>query len=57
MSVLIKGGEIVTSTGRYVADVFAAEDKIKSIGVDLDTTNPFVARRRILQCPGRGSPD
>ena len=36
MSVLIKGGTIVTSTGRYVADVYAEGDKIKSIGVDLD---------------------
>jgi len=31
MSVLIKGGTIVTSTGRYVADVYTEDDKIKSI--------------------------
>ncbi len=36
MSVLIKGGLIVTSTGRYVADVYADGDKIKTIGTDLD---------------------
>jgi dihydropyrimidinase len=36
MSVLVKGGTIVTATGRYVADVYAEGDKIKSIGVDLD---------------------
>ena len=36
MSVLIKGGLIVTSTGRYVADVYADGDKIKTIGIDLD---------------------
>ena len=36
MSVLIKGGLIVTSTGRYVADVYADGDKIKAIGTDLD---------------------
>lgn len=36
MSVLIKGGLIVTSTGRYTADVFADGDKIKAIGTDLD---------------------
>ena len=36
MSVLVKGGTIVTSTGRYVADVYAEGDKIKSIGKDLD---------------------
>ena len=36
MSVLIKGGTIVTSTGRYIADVYADGDKIKTIGTDLD---------------------
>ena len=36
MSVLVKGGLIVTSTGRYHADVFADGDKIKAIGTDLD---------------------
>jgi dihydropyrimidinase len=36
MSVLVKGGLIVTSTGSYHADVFADKDKIKAIGTDLD---------------------
>jgi dihydropyrimidinase len=36
MSVLIKDGTIVTSTGRYVADVYAENDKIKSIAKSLD---------------------
>jgi dihydropyrimidinase len=36
MSVLIKGGMIVTSTGRYVADVYTEDDKIKTIGRGLD---------------------
>jgi len=36
MSVLIKGGTIVTSTGRYTADVYTEEDKIKTIGKNLD---------------------
>jgi len=36
MSVLIKGGTIITSTGRYVADVYTEDDKIKSIGKKLD---------------------
>lgn len=36
MSVLVKGGLIVTSTGSYHADVFADGDKIKTIGTDLD---------------------
>ena len=37
MSVLVKGGLIVTSTGSYHADVFADGDKIKAIGTDLDS--------------------
>jgi dihydropyrimidinase len=36
MSVLIKGGTIVTATGRYTADVYTEEDKIKTIGKNLD---------------------
>lgn len=36
MSVLVKGGEIVTATGRYFADVYAEDDKIKTIGSNLD---------------------
>ena len=36
MSVLFKGGTIVSTTGRYVADVYAEGDKIKTIGTDLD---------------------
>ena len=36
MSVLIKGGTIVTSAGRYTADVYTEEDKIKTIGKNLD---------------------
>ena len=36
MSVLIKNGLIVTSTGRYKADLYAEGDKIKAIGTDLD---------------------
>jgi dihydropyrimidinase len=35
MSVLLKGGVIVGPTGRYKADVFAREGKIKAIGTDL----------------------
>ncbi len=36
MSVLIKGGLIVTSTGSYKADVYAEGEKIKQIGIGLD---------------------
>jgi len=38
MSVLVKGGLIVTATGRYTADVYAEGDKIKTIGRGLDVT-------------------
>ena len=36
MSVLFKGGLIVTATGRYIADVFTDGDKIRTIGAGLD---------------------
>ncbi|RTZ96627.1 MAG: dihydropyrimidinase [Deltaproteobacteria bacterium] len=36
MSVLLKNGTIVTTTGRYTADVYAENDRIKAIGTDLD---------------------
>ena len=36
MSLLIKGGLIVTSTGRYTADVYVENGKIKNIGTGLD---------------------
>jgi dihydropyrimidinase len=35
MSVLIKGGEIVTSEGRYTADVYVEGEKIRAIGQEL----------------------
>jgi dihydropyrimidinase len=36
MSVLLKNGTIVTTTGRYTADVYAEGDRIRAIGMDLD---------------------
>jgi dihydropyrimidinase len=36
MSVLLKGGTVVTTTGRYVADVYVEDGKIKSVGTNLD---------------------
>src|SRR6187549_3353731 len=35
MSLLIKGGEIVTATERYVADIFCAGETISAIGRNL----------------------
>ncbi len=37
MSMLIKNGLIVTSTGSYTADVLVKDGKIKAIGADLDS--------------------
>ena len=36
MSVLIRNGTIVTATDRYVADIFVDDEKVRSIGTDLD---------------------
>ena len=36
MSLLIKNGLVVTSTGSYTADVYVEAGKIKTIGIDLD---------------------
>ncbi len=36
MSLLIRGGEIVTASERYVADIFCADETITRIGTDLD---------------------
>ena len=36
MALLIKGGQIVTATDNYVADIFCDDGKIKSIGHGLD---------------------
>ena len=42
MSVLFKGGTVVNATGRYIADVFTVDDKIKMIGTDLDNPSDEV---------------
>ena len=36
MSLLIKNGLVVTSTGSYTADVYVEDGKIKTIGTNLD---------------------
>ncbi len=36
MSLLIKGGQVVTSSNRYQADVYVEGERIKAIGRDLD---------------------
>jgi len=36
MSLLIKNGEIITATERYLGDVYVQGEKIKAVGTDLD---------------------
>ena len=36
MSILIKNGTIVTSTNKFIADIFVDEGKIKTIGINLN---------------------
>jgi dihydropyrimidinase len=40
MSLLIKNGEIVTATDRYVADILVNDGQIAAIGKDLDRAGP-----------------
>ena len=48
MSVLLKGGTVVTTTGRTKADVFAEKGKIKAIGTGLDKKAD-----EVLDCKGK----
>jgi dihydropyrimidinase len=57
MSVLFKGGTIVSATGRYTADVFADGDKIKAIGTDLDNpADEVVDAKGLYVLPGAIDP-
>ena len=46
MSVLFKGGTIVNTSGRYLADVFTEGDIIKAIGTDLENAADEVVDAR-----------
>ena len=48
MSVLLKGGTVVTTTGRTKADVFAEKGKIKAIGTGLNKKAD-----EVLDCKGK----
>ena len=48
MSLLIKGGRIVTAADDYVADVFVDDERISLIGEDLD-----VAADRVIDAAGK----
>ncbi len=57
MSVLFKGGTIVSTTGRYVADVYTEGDKIKTIGTDLDVpADEVIDAKRKYILPGAIDP-
>ena len=38
MSVLIKGGRVITAADDYVADIFIEDERISLIGESLDST-------------------
>jgi dihydropyrimidinase len=48
MSLLIKGGRVVTAADDYVADVFVDDERISLIGLDLD-----VAADRVIDAAGK----
>src|SRR5215475_14331134 len=48
MSLLIKGGRVVTAADDYVADVFVDDERISLIGLDLD-----VAADRVIDASGK----
>jgi dihydropyrimidinase len=57
MSVLIKNGLIVSSTGRYQADLYAEGDKITAIGTDLDQpADEVVDAKGLYVLPGAIDP-
>jgi dihydropyrimidinase len=48
MSLLIKGGRVVTAADDYVADVFVDDERISLIGLDLD-----LAADRVIDATGK----
>ncbi len=48
MSLLIKGGTIVTATDLYTGDVYVEGEKIKTIGVSLD-----IPANRVIDATGK----
>ena len=55
MSVLIKGGRVITAADDYVADIFVENERISLIGESLDVAADTRDRRvRALRAPGRG---
>src|SRR4051794_41761136 len=48
MSLLIKGGRVVTAADDYVADVFVDDERISLIGLDLD-----VPADRVIDAAGK----
>jgi dihydropyrimidinase len=48
MSLLIKGGRVVTAADDYVADVFVDDERISLIGLDLD-----IAADRVIDATGK----
>ena len=57
MSVLIKGGRVITAADDYVGDIFVEDERISLIGESLDVAADTVDRRvRQVRAAGRGRP-
>src|SRR5829696_8355111 len=52
MSVLIKGGRVVTATDTTVADVYVEGERISLIGTDLATSGLDVEADRVIDASG-----
>jgi dihydropyrimidinase len=50
MGILIKNGEVVTSTERYIADVYCENGKIVAIGTDLEKAS---SKDRVIDAKGQ----
>jgi dihydropyrimidinase len=53
MSVLIKGGRVITAADDYVADIFIEDERISLIGTNLGDTGLDVAADRVIDASGK----
>ena len=56
MSVLIKGGRVITAADDYAADIFIEDERISLIGESLDVAADLIGTNfipQIGQSPGR----
>src|SRR5918994_285838 len=53
MSVLIKGGRVITAADDYVADIYIENERISLIGTNLGSTGLDVAADRVIDASGK----